>query len=121
MPAKKKPSILEPKTVTIEFNKESIAELEPIIEEAGPMMALYDLIAIKWRGKKASRVESYDCQKLEVSKDIIDLLTELLEKRGYAPQEASLAVLFYGPKFDENLPKQTVRVEPGFVQKTPRK
>lgn len=117
MPAKKKPPKPKPKTFPVEFDKRDMEKLEEMSEKAGPLMTLYDLAAIGLRGKRANKNENYDCKKIEVSRDIADALIELLQREGHNPHQAALAILVYGPKLNENLPEQTVRVEPGFIQK----
>lgn len=71
---------------------------------------LYDAVA-KELGYNPDKCE-YDCKKIEVSADIVEAIESQYEYQ-YA---FTMEWICWGPKQNDDLPKQTVKVYKGFIK-----
>jgi len=58
----------------------------------------------------------YDCTKIDVSKNIQDNIYEVWEKMGAPDAEIAITWLNSGPKADDKLPDDTIRISHGFFR-----
>lgn len=77
---------------------------------------LYKLIA-DIKGIKYEDIKSFDPSKVYVSKDIMNLMLDYMEKvEGIDEAEAGMTWVCYGPKMNVTLTETEIEIEDGFIE-----
>lgn len=90
---------------TIKFSDEELKECS--------IPQFYDKVGASLGYADASHNIEYDSRKITIAKNIQDMWYELYKEEDR--EVLTGVLLLYGPEVDENLPNNTVCVEPGFI------
>lgn len=88
--------------------------LEPKAYEGISITQFYEYVARKANLKLEGNY-TFDCRKINVSKDIQDALFKYMEASGYSQETICMMWCVYGPKAFEEFPDNTVELLDGFV------
>ena len=88
--------------------------LEPGSYEGISITQFYEFVAVK-ANLKLEGDYTFDCRKINVSKDIQDALFKYMEENGYSQETICMMWCVYGPKAFEEFPDNTVELLDGFV------
>ena len=88
--------------------------LEPRDFEGISITDFYELVARRVNLKLEGNY-TFDCRKINVSKNIQDALFKYMEDTGHSQEHICMVWCIYGPKAFEEFPDNTVEVLDGFV------
>lgn len=88
--------------------------LEPGSYEGMPITQFYEFVATKANFNLEGNY-TFDCTKINISKNIQDALFKYMEDNGYPKEEICMIWCLYGPKAFEEFNDNTVELLDGFV------